>query len=215
MAIFDEQQKTYIAKALTLVKNIVKISYFTQEMESTYCTVTREMLTELSALSPKIDIKIYDLVKDLQLAEKFKIDKIPATIIHKGDGSGIRFFGVPAGYEFQSLLEDIITVGNNESPLSLEAILEIGKIKTPLHIEVIVSPTCPYCPAAVSAAHKFAMANPNITSDMVEISEFPHIAVKYAVKGVPHTVINGRHNIVGVMPELEMAREINKLLAKA
>ncbi len=52
------------------------------------------------------------------------------------------------------------------------------------------------------------MASPYITGDMIEVSEFPHIAVKYGVQGVPHTVINGKVNLIGAQPEVEFARKV-------
>jgi hypothetical protein len=39
-------------------------------------------------------------------------------------------------------------------------------------------------------AHQAAMENELITADAVEVSEFPHLARKYSVRGVPKTVIN-------------------------
>jgi hypothetical protein len=47
---------------------------------------------------------------------------------------------------------------------------------------------------------------------MVSGSEFPFLVVKYNVNGVPHTVINEEHSIVGVGTEIETAREILKVL---
>ena len=49
---------------------------------------------------------------------------------------------------------------------------------------------------------------------MVESSEFPFLAVKYNVQGVPHTVINEEHNIVGQQPEMEFAHAILKAIGK-
>jgi len=40
-----------------------------------------------------------------------------------------------------------------------------------------------------------------ITADAVEISEFPHLAQRYAVMGVPKTVINETRSIEGAVPE--------------
>ena len=57
-------------------------------------------------------------------------------------------------------------------------------------------------------AHRFAMANEHIRGDMVEVSEFPHLAVKYGVQGVPKTIINETHDFVGVQPELNVVHAI-------
>jgi len=59
----------------------------------------------------------------------------------------------------------------------------------PLHLQVFVTPTCPYCPRAVLTAFRFAMESDKVRASMVEASEFPHLANKYQVSGVPHTVI--------------------------
>ncbi len=50
-------------------------------------------------------------------------------------------------------------------------------------------------------AHKLALSNENITADMVEAMEFPHLANKYQVYGVPRTVINEVIHIEGAAPE--------------
>lgn len=51
------------------------------------------------------------------------------------------------------------------------------------------------------------MASDHVTGDMVEVTEFPHLAVKYGVQGVPHTVINDKVTLVGAVPEMEFARK--------
>jgi len=58
------------------------------------------------------------------------------------------------------------------------------------------------------------MANDNIVSDMVELAEFPDIAEKYNIQGVPGIVINDTLVIVGDMPEADFAEEILKAVDK-
>ena len=54
---------------------------------------------------------------------------------------------------------------------------------------IFVTPTCPYCPLAVRAAHRFAMVNKNIYGDMIEALEFSDLADRYSVYAVPKNVI--------------------------
>lgn len=61
-------------------------------------------------------------------------------------------------------------------------------------------------------AHQLAIESDLIASDMVEVSEFPHLAVKYQVMGVPRTVINETIHIEGAVPEPMLMREFAKLL---
>jgi predicted DsbA family dithiol-disulfide isomerase len=66
----------------------------------------------------------------------------------------------------------------------------------------------------VRAAHRFAMASEFITGEMVEVSEFPQLAVKYGVSGVPQTVINETVHVIGAVPESEFARKILEAIGK-
>jgi predicted DsbA family dithiol-disulfide isomerase len=66
----------------------------------------------------------------------------------------------------------------------------------------------------VRAAHRFALANPNIRADMVELSEFPHLAMLYNVRGVPQLVINETHNVVGAQPDMNLVQEILRAIGK-
>jgi Thioredoxin domain len=50
-------------------------------------------------------------------------------------------------------------------------------------------------------AHEMAFANPNITSYAVEVTEFPDLARKYQVTGVPKTVGDNGVEILGALPE--------------
>jgi predicted DsbA family dithiol-disulfide isomerase len=61
-------------------------------------------------------------------------------------------------------------------------------------------------------AHQLAVESDMITSDMVEVSEFPHLATKYQVMGVPRTVIDETIHIEGAVPEAMLMREFAKLL---
>ncbi len=90
----------------------------------------------------------------------------------------------------------------------------LALVDRPVHLQVMVTLTCPYCSRAVATAHRFAMASEHITADMVETTEFPHLAVKYDVQGVPKTMINDTHSVLGAQPELLVAREVLKALGK-
>lgn len=78
---------------------------------------------------------------------------------------------------------------------------EIGSVYTGRKRYSLVTLTCPYCPQAVSLAHQVAIASPHVRADMVEAVEFPELAIRYQVMGVPRTVINERVHIEGAAPE--------------
>jgi thioredoxin-related protein len=62
-------------------------------------------------------------------------------------------------------------------------------------------------------AHMFAMENQFVQAEMVEAMEFPDLANKHNISGVPHTVINnGAGNIVGAVPEADLVTAIQNVL---
>jgi predicted DsbA family dithiol-disulfide isomerase len=63
-------------------------------------------------------------------------------------------------------------------------------------------------------AHQLAVESDLIRADMVEVIEFPHLATKYQVMGVPRTVINETIHIEGAVPEPMLMRELGRLLKK-
>jgi len=141
MALIGEKDRKLIEDRFKTLVHPVKIINFTQEFECDYCRETRQLLEEVSSISDKISFEVYNFVTDKSVAEKYKIDKIPATIVMGEKDYGLRFYGIPAGYEFSSLLEDIIAVSRKESGLSEKTRGKLKEITKPVHMQVFVTPT--------------------------------------------------------------------------
>ncbi len=205
MALLQEADRKVLKEKFAELKNPVKMVVFTQEMECQYCKETRQLAEEVAELSDMITLEVYDFVKHQEIAEEYNVDKIPATIIMTGGDDpkdyGIRFYGIPSGYEFSSIIEDIMMVAGGETGLGAEMKAWAAALDKPVHLQVFVTPTCPYCPRAVLMGHQLAMESDMITADMVEAIEFPHLSNKYAVQGVPRTVINETIHMEGAAPE--------------
>lgn len=208
MSIIKEEQKEQLREKFKELDGDVKLIVFTQEMECQYCEQTRELAEDIAALSKKITVETYDFVADKEEVEKYKIDKIPATVVEGEKDYGIRFYGIPAGYEFVSLVDAITTVSTGETGLSDETKTALGQLEDDVHIQVFITLTCPYCPNAVEMAHKMAMESELVTADMVESAEFPHIANKYGVMAVPKVVVNEDTQFEGVLPENEFVENV-------
>lgn len=204
----------FVREFFTKLTEPVKISYFTQNLECQYCRETRQLLEEVVALSDKIKLEVYNFQTDKALADSLGIDKIPATVIspEKNSHARVKFYGIPAGYEFTSLLEAILMASTGQIELEPDLQKIVAAIDRPVHIQVFVTPTCPYCPSAVQAAQKLAFLNPNIRAEMVESIEFPHLANRYSVRGVPRTVINENWSLEGAVPEQMLVAKIQESL---
>lgn len=210
----DDNIKNELKKQLSILTKNVKIIFFTQELECQYCKETRAILSELVEVSDKLSLEVKNFITDKSEAEKYGVDKIPATVLldENGKDYGIKFYGIPSGYEFASLLEDIKMLGTGSTGLPVEIENAIKKIDSDVHMQVFVTPTCPYCPQAVVTAHKFSYLNDKIKGDMIEATEFPHLSNKYNVRGVPRTVINESTYIEGAAPEQMVLDKVKEAL---
>jgi glutaredoxin-like protein len=204
MGLISERDRKPVQDRLAKLVRPVKAVVFTQEMECQFCRETRELIEELAGLTDKLKVEVKDFLKNEDEARKLRVDKIPAIVL-LGEGDkdyGIRFYGIPAGYEFVSLMESLDMVAKGDSGLSPATRTKLKSLQKPLNLQVFVTPTCPYCPRAVVLAFKLAMESPKITASMVEATEFPHLANKYQVSGVPHTVIGeSEQPMIGAYPE--------------
>jgi glutaredoxin-like protein len=201
--ISDRDRKPVQDRLAKLVKP-VKAVVFTQEMECQFCRETRELIEELAGLTDKLKVEVKDFIKDEAEAKRLGVDKIPAVVLlGPGDKDyGIRFYGIPAGYEFVSLIESLEMVSKGDSGLSPASRDKLKALSKPLALQVFVTPTCPYCPRAVVLAFRLAMESPLVSASMVEATEFPQLAYKYQVSGVPHTVIGETPQpMIGAYPE--------------
>ena len=224
MSLLNAEVQSQVREVLAEMAEPVKVVVFTQgesglavdALECEYCTEARQIVEEVAALSDKITVEVRDFVADKALADQYGIDKIPSMAI-MADGAapkdyGIRLYGVPSGYEFSTLIEDLLMVSRRETGLSAKTLEELTRLTQPVHIQVYVTPTCPYCPRAVVLAHRLAMASDLITADMVEANEFPQLSNKYQVYGVPRTVIEDVIHVEGAVPEAHLLGELLKVL---
>lgn len=220
MPLMDQDTQNQVRDLLAALTSPVTLQMFTQQFECDYCKETRQIVDEVAALSDLVSVQVSDFVDDKALAESLGVEKIPAVAVlgEGGKDYGIRFFGIPSGYEFTSLLEALILVGTGAVSITDSTRAFLDSLDEPLHLQVFVTPTCPYCPRAVVVAHHLAYASDKVTADMVEVTEFPHLGNRYNVMGVPRTVINDDTYIEGAAPEqmlLEQLRAAARLTAKS
>ncbi len=217
--VLNDQIVKQINDAFAEMKEPVQILYFGSQENCDYCAETRQLLEEVTAINDKLELSVYDIDEDQDIATKFNVSNAPGIVIAAKNGStvtnlGIQYSGIPSGHEFNTLINDILMVSRRNSGLN-EATREFLKnLDKPLHLQVFVTPSCPYCPRAVLLAHQMAMENPQmIRAEGVEATEFPELANRFNVRGVPQTVINsGAGSIVGAVPEQNLMAEIMRAL---
>lgn len=149
MALLDDKVRKQVTTALSGMTKPVKMVMFTQgeggALECEFCEQTRELVQEVGSLSDQITVEVKDFTADADAASQHGVDKIPAVVL-LSDGEtpkdhGIRFYGVPAGYEFSSLIEDLRMLGSGDPGLRPETTQALATLQRPVHMQVFVTPT--------------------------------------------------------------------------
>lgn len=149
MPMMDDQVREQVRKALAGLTRPVRIVVFTQReggaLECQFCQQTRELAEEVAARSDQVTLEVRDFEGDRDLAATYGVDKIPALVL-LADGTpprdfGIRFYGIPAGYEFSTLIEDLRLLGGGEPGLREDTRRFLDQLKRPVHLQVFVTPT--------------------------------------------------------------------------
>lgn len=174
---------------------------FTQELECKFCSDTKKLVKEVGDLNDKINVQIYDFMKNKDIADKYNVNKIPSIVIEGAKDYGVRIYGIPYGYELSTLIEAIVNVSNGTTDLSDKTKSILAEVKNSVHIQVFVSLTCPHCPIAAAVAHKLAIESDLVRADVIDINEFPELSQKYDVISVPKIIINEKIEFVGAFSE--------------
>jgi len=217
--VLNDQIVKQINEVFADLQEPVQVLYFGSRQNCDYCDEAQQLLEEVAATHDRIELSVYDLEENQDIASRFNVTNAPGVVIAAKDGSevrnlGIQFSGIPSGHEFSTLINDILLVSKRDSGLSEKTREFLRNLDKPLHLQVFVTPTCPYCPRAVLLAHAMAMENPQmIRAEGVEAMEFPELAGRFNVSGVPQTVINaGAGTVVGAAPEGQLLAEIQRAL---
>jgi len=216
--LLSEAIKDQVREVFTELKEPVEVLFFGKQDDCLYCADTQQLLQEVTALSDKLSLRLFDLETNADTAKQYNVDKAPGLVIAGRDGDqlvdfGIRYAGVPAGHEFTSLVHDLVLVSGRDSGLSERTRAILAGLKSPVLLQVFVTPNCPYCPGAVVLAHQMALESPMVQAEMVEATEFPELSERHNVSGVPQTTINdGAGGVVGAVPEDYLVAEILRAL---
>jgi glutaredoxin-like protein len=213
-SLLNDEIKTQVSEVFTELEEPIHVLFFGKDEECDYCSDTQQLLEEVTNLSDKIELSIFNLEADEAVAKQYKIDKAPGFVIAGKNGDqildyGIRYAGIPSGHEFSSLINSFLLVSGRDSKLGDDIRKMLKDLGEPVNMYVFVTPTCPYCPQAVILAHQMALESPMVESEMIEATEFPELSMRFNVSGVPQTTINeGAGTVVGAVPEGNLMAEI-------
>ncbi len=212
MALLNDEILNSVKETLAGLTNPVQLAVFTDDQNCEYCPQIVQLLDEVAATSGLVTVEKYEIHNHAAKAQELNIEMAPAIAILGEKDYGLRFYGIPSGYEFSTLLHGIQRAADGKSELDDQTKNYLASVNSPVDLQVFVTPTCPYCPRAAVLAMEMAVESNYVTADIVESSEFPDLANKFNVMGVPLSMVNGKERVEGAAPPNMIVEAIRKAL---
>jgi glutaredoxin-like protein len=170
------------------------------------CDIAEELARALQEVAPdRIELSVVDA----SARPEDGVETVPTlTVGAPSEPARIVFQGVPSGYEFATLVDAVERASGVGAELGPDSLELLAGLDRDMEVMVFVTPTCPYCPGAASMANRMALASPRVRAVVVEANEFPELSERFAVQGVPRTVVNRARAFVGALPEAAFVRSV-------
>ena len=140
--ILTDKDREAVRKELLKLTGPVKLVVFSQELEAAeLCRQNEALVREVAELSDKITVEVLNPAIDRDRATAYGIDQVPAIVVEGARNYGLRFLGIPAGYEFSNLLDSMIIASSGETGLSEATKTSLGSLTTDVEIKVFSTPT--------------------------------------------------------------------------
>ena len=102
---------------------------------------TQQILEELASLSPLLELETVDYYSQSQTARESGVERIPAIVVTRGENTGVKYYGMPSGYEFVTIIESAIELSKPRTSLSADTRKKLQLVDEDVHIQVFVTPT--------------------------------------------------------------------------
>ena len=158
MALLDENIINQLKGFFDKITEDIKIISFLGESDKS--KELDSFLNEVSDISDTLKYESYMFGSNYELEELYGIKRETAfTLVKNNEKTGINFFGIPGGHEFNSFVLAILNLAGLGKKLDADKAEEIKNITKPLDIEVFVSLACTHCPEVVQALDSIALYN--------------------------------------------------------
>ena len=144
-------------------------------------------LNELSGISDHVECLV-----SRESDQTAPSETLPALCVLRADGteSGIRFYGIPGGHEFNSFVIGLYNAAGPGQAITKEEEERIGNINKPIDIKVAVSLSCTMCPTTVMSAGRIAAENKMVKAWTYDLALYPELKERYQIMSVPCMIIN-------------------------
>jgi alkyl hydroperoxide reductase subunit AhpF len=143
MAFLQERDREAVRQEFSKLTGPVKLVVFSQELAAAdLCRQNEQLVREVAELTDgKATVEVLNLAIDRERAEAYGVDQVPATVVEGARDYGLRFYGIPSGYEFGNLIDAIVVASTGEPALSDETKASLHELTEPVDIKVFSTPT--------------------------------------------------------------------------
>lgn len=149
MHVLAERDAAAVRERLGGLAGPVRLEYFTEGSsgivipgrECRSCGDTQRLLEDLAGCSPLLSLTTHDRSRDPEAFAAFGVGKVPGLALVGARDYGIRYYGMPVGYEFRNLLDLIVDVGGGTADLAAETPHGLAGLGVDVHLQVLVTPT--------------------------------------------------------------------------
>lgn len=189
--LLNDTLRNQLKGILAKIENNISLVSIVDESNSKSLEL-RDLVLDICDLSNKVSSIIYRKGENPEMEDKVHANKYPivALLNKNGNYSGVKFHGVPGGHELNSFILAIYNLAGPGQALNEDILNKIKSIDKQINIKVAVSLSCHVCPEVVTAAQRIAIENPNIETEMLDLSNFKDIKDKHKIMSVPALIIN-------------------------
>src|SRR3989454_7656787 len=142
MAILQSRDEDAVRKEFQRIAGPVKLVVFSQELVAgDLCRQNEQLIKEVAALSDQISVEVLNPAVDKERARAYGIEEVPAIVVEGARDYGVRFLGIPAGYEFSNLIDSIIAVSSGQATPTPRTKASLAALAGDIHIKVFSTPT--------------------------------------------------------------------------
>jgi alkyl hydroperoxide reductase subunit AhpF len=141
MAFLSAQDEQAVKKEFERLTGPVKLTVFASELGPESNGQAVALIKEVAALDDRISVAVLNPHIERAEAEAYGVDVTPSVIVEGARDYGIRFLGIPAGYEFSNLIDSIIAASSGEAGLTDETKAALDGLTEDVVIKVFATPT--------------------------------------------------------------------------
>ena len=141
MAFLQARDEAAVRKEFERIGGPVKLTVFASELGGDNNTQAVALIREVAALSDQLSVTVLNPHIDREQAAAYEVSESPVVVVEGARDYGIRFLGIPAGYEFSNLIDSIVAVSTGEAGLSEETKAALGGLTEDVTIKVFATPT--------------------------------------------------------------------------